>query len=157
MCCGATQARPRHCMAPARRKTAHENSVIFRRAYVDLALAPSPRITRTTRDFEGIARVSAFPADRRVGLDGSLEKGAFATTIDDLRMVPSGFAASGRYALPNPAAARFVYIIVPGSGHTIDGGTVRPAYYQAGGGVEVVFVNGAPKGSVFKPYQIPEL
>jgi hypothetical protein len=144
-------------MAPARRKTAHQNSVIFRRAYVDLALAPSPRITRTTRDFEGFARVSAFPADRRVGLDGSLEKGAFATTIDDLRMVPSGFAASGRYALPNPAAARFVYIIVPGSGHTIDGGTVRPAYYQAGGGVEVVFVNGAPKGSVFKPYQIPEL
>ena len=57
--------------------------------------------------------------------------------------LPSGFAPSGRYALPNPAAAR--------------GGTVRPAHHQSGGGVEIKFVNGAPAGSVFKSYRIPEI
>ncbi len=71
--------------------------------------------------------------------------------------MPSGFAASGRYALPNPAAARYVYIVVPGAGHAIDGGTVRPAHHQSGGGVEVKFVNGAPAGSVFRPYRISEI
>ena len=55
-------------------------------------------------------------------------KGTYATTIEDLKVVPSGFAASGRYALPNPAAARYVYVVVPGAGHKIDGGTVRPAH-----------------------------
>ncbi len=119
-------------------------------------VAPSPRIVRKTLDFEGFARVSPFPKDWRVKPDGALEKDTYATTVNDLRMVPSGFAASGRYALPNPAAARFVFIIVPGPGHSIDGGTVRPAYNQAGGGVEVLFVDGAPKGSV-RPYRIPEL
>jgi len=120
-------------------------------------LAPSPRIVRMTVDFEGFARVSAFPNDRRAKPDGSLESGTYATTVEDLRLVPSGFAAAGRYGLPNPAAARYVHIIVPGAGHRIDGGTVRPAHYQAGGGVEVLFVNGAPPGSVFRPYRIPEL
>lgn len=120
-------------------------------------LAPSPRIVRMTVAFEGFARVSAFPNDRRVKPDGSLEINTYATTIEDLRLVPSGFAAAGRYALPNPAPARYFYVIVPGAGHPIDGGTVRPAYYQAGGGVEVCFVKGAPPGSVFRPYRIPEL
>ena len=120
-------------------------------------LAPSPRIVRDTHDFEGFARVSAFPNDRRVTSEGGLTKDTYATTIEDLKVVPSGFAASGRYALPNPAAARYVYVVVPGAGHKIDGGTVRPAHHQSGGGVEVKFLNGTPAGSVLKPYRIPEL
>lgn len=121
------------------------------------SIAPTPRVYRNTVDFEGFARVSAFPNDRRVKADGSLEPGTYATTIEDLRLVPSGFAAAGRYALPNPVAARYVYMIVPGGGHLINGGTARPAHLQAGGGVEVMFVNGAPSGSAFRPYRIPEL
>ena len=120
-------------------------------------LAPSPRIIRQTVDFEGFARLSAFPKDHRVTSRGGLVSGTYATTVDDLRLVPSGFAAAGRYALPNPAAARYVYLVVPGNGHDIDGGTVRPAHNQAGGGVEVEFVKGVPDGSVFRPYIIPEL
>ncbi len=119
--------------------------------------APAPRLLRATRDFEGFARVSAFQDDRRIAADGGVSPGTYATTVEDLRLVPSGFAATGRYALPNPASARYVYIIVPGAGPAIDGGTVRPANSQAGGGVEVCFTNGAPAGSAFRPYQISEI
>jgi hypothetical protein len=119
---------------------------------------PFPRIRRPTNVNEGFVRFSAFPNDYRIRPNGSVIAGACATTVADSEMVPSGFAAVGRYALPNPASARFVYIIVPGPGVLIDGGTVRPNHLQAGGGVEIAFVNGAPAGSAFvRPYTIPEL
>ena len=120
-------------------------------------LAPAPRLVRDTERFEGFARVSAFAEDPRIGDDGKVAPGTYATTVEDMRLVPSGFAAAGRYALPNPASARYVYLIVPGVGHKLDGGTVRPANSQAGGGVEVLFVDGAPPGSAFRPYRIPEI
>ena len=120
-------------------------------------LAPLPRIKRVTMDYEGFARVSAFPNDWRINPDGALEANSFATTVADLTMVPSGFAAAGRYALPCTASARFVSVIVPGPGVPIDGGTVLPANTQAGGGVEVCFVKGTPPHSVLQPYAIPEL
>ena len=119
--------------------------------------APAPRIIRKTIDYEGFARLSPFPNDWRIQDDGSIAEGTYATTVADLSFIPSGFAAAGRYALPNPASAKYVYIIVPGAGHKIDGGTVRPANNQAGGGVEVLFVDGAPQGSAHRPYLIPEL
>jgi hypothetical protein len=120
-------------------------------------LAPTPILARKTNMNEGFARVSAYPNDKRVLSDGSLVSGTYATTIADIKEVPSGFAAVGRYALPNPMSAVFVYVIVPSSPVLINGGTVRPAFYQAGGGVQVFFSNGAPVGSVFRPYQIPEI
>lgn len=120
-------------------------------------LAPTPILKRTTLAYEGFIRVSAFDKDKRVLSDGALAKETYATTVADMKQVPSGFAAVGRYALPNPMAAIYVYVIVPGSGVLIQGGTVRPAYFQSGGGVEVFFPDGAPPGSVFKPYVIPEI
>jgi len=119
--------------------------------------APTPRVIRTTLDFEGFVRVSAFPNDHRILQDGSVKAGAYATTIADFTLVRSGFAATGRYALPNPASARYAYVIVPGAGCDIDGGTVRPANSQSGGGVEVEFTKGCNSGSAFRPFLIPEL
>lgn len=119
--------------------------------------APAPRVIRQTVDFEGFVRVSAFQNDHRIRSDGSVEKGAFATTIADFALVSSGFAATGRYALPNPASAKYAYVIVPGAGCDIDGGTVRPANSQSGGGVEVEFTKGCNQGSAFRPFAIPEL
>jgi len=119
--------------------------------------APAPRIIRKTIDYEGFARLSPFPNDWRIQDDGSIDEGTYATTVADLSFIPSGFAAAGRYALPSPASANYVYIIVPGAGHKIDGGTVRPANNQAGGGVEVLFVDGVPPDSAHRPYLIPEL
>lgn len=87
-------------------------------------------------------RFSAFPNDRRVNRDGSFVPGTYATTYNDLSMVPSGFAAVGRYALPSTLSARFMYPIVTGAS-PIYVGTATPNYGQAGGGVEVMFPSGA--------------
>lgn len=86
-------------------------------------------------------RFSALPTDPRIGSDGSFTAGTYATTFNDLRLVPSGLAAVGRYALPSPQSARFCFSIVTNSPHKL--GTSLPNFGQAGGGVEVKFHNGA--------------
>lgn len=87
-------------------------------------------------------RYSAFPIDRRVRSDGSFVPGTYATTYNDAAMVPSGFAAVGRYALPSSLSAQFVFPIVTNAS-PIYVGTATPNFGQAGGGVEVLFPNGA--------------
>ena len=88
-------------------------------------------------------RYSAFTIDlRRKPKTGDFLPGTYATTFSDQREVPSGFAAVGRYALPNPLSARYVHPIItydPPS-HV---GTATPNNGQAGGGVEVYFIKGA--------------
>ena len=86
-------------------------------------------------------RFSATEVDLRVKDDGSFVPGTYATTFGDLRMVPSGLAAVGRYALPIPEFARYVRSIVTDAGHKM--GTALPRYSQSGGGVEVKFENSA--------------
>jgi len=88
-------------------------------------------------------RYSPYFKDKRVdSITGNYLPGTFATTYADMHFVPSGFAAVGRYALPNPASAQHVFPIV-----TLDKpnliGTATPNFGQAGGGVEVLFKNGA--------------
>jgi hypothetical protein len=87
-------------------------------------------------------RFSANPNDPRVLRSGDFVKGTYATTYNDLQMVPSGFAAVGRYALPSSLSAKFMYIIITDSVPQLIG-TAVPNFGQAGGGVEVQFVNGA--------------
>jgi hypothetical protein len=120
------------------------------------ALAPSPQLLRTTIAHEGFVRFSAYADDKRVGADGCLTNGTYATTIGDARFAVSGLAVAGRYALPNPSPAIYAYTIVLPEKIQYRVGTARPANYQSGGGVEVLFNDGAPRGSAFKPYQIPE-
>jgi hypothetical protein len=87
-------------------------------------------------------RFGASPVDPRVLPDGSWAPGTYATTYNDLRLIPSGFAAVGRYALPNPHSARYVFPILTMSSPVYIG-TVTPNFGQAGGGVEVLFPDGA--------------
>jgi len=88
-------------------------------------------------------RFCSYWRDKRVDpATGDFLPGTYATTYNDLPFVPSGYAAVGRYALPNPAAARWIFPLV-----TYDKpglmGTATPNFGQAGGGVEVFFDNRA--------------
>lgn len=87
-------------------------------------------------------RFCAYYKDRRVDSNGNFLPGTYATTYPDLHFVPSGFAAVGRYALPNPASARYVFSLVTFDKPTLMG-TAAPNFGQAGGGVEVLFGKGA--------------
>jgi|WetSurMetagenome_2_1015567.scaffolds.fasta_scaffold156856_2 hypothetical protein len=86
-------------------------------------------------------RFSAYTKDKHVDANG-FKRGTYATTYSDIRLVPSGFAAVGRYALPNPASANCVFQILTRATPTLVGAT-SPNFGQAGGGVEVRFDNGA--------------
>jgi hypothetical protein len=90
-------------------------------------------------------RFSTAPRDKRIMPNGDFMPGTYATTYSDFHFVPSGFAAVGRYAIPNPASARFVFQIVTYDRPT-KMGTATPNFGQAGGGVEVIFGSGAKNG-----------
>lgn len=121
-----------------------------------MAVPPLVRpVSRLTMGDEAFIRFSGSPLDHRVGDNGSLKPGTFATTFNDARMVPSGLAAVGRYALPNPLPANYAYTIVPPKGTQIQLGAVAPGFGQAGGGVEVLFPKGS-KPSGFCPHRVPE-
>lgn len=117
-------------------------------------LHPQPLVTTVNKSpVRAYFRYSAFPKDRRVLDNGDFVQDTYATTFNDIRMVPSGFAAVGRYALPNPLSARYVYIILTDTTPFLVGTTV-PNYGQAGGGVEVYFKYGA-KAFSGMPHEIP--
>jgi hypothetical protein len=108
---------------------------------------PLPPFVYATVQGDKFHRLSAFNPDRRIGSNGAVAPGTYATTANDMKVVPSGFAAVGRYALPSRVAACFHYEISPGPGIHILFGTVLPNYGLAGGGVEVYFPSGCPPGS----------
>lgn len=116
----------------------------------------SPPFTLQIRKPEKFVRFSAFKNDRRVRSDRSLLPGSYVTSERDAGFAPSGFAVVGRYALPNPVSATNRFdIAIPGKTPGLVG-TVLPAFGQAGGGVEIELINGAPPGSVNGPTVIPE-
>lgn len=105
---------------------------------------------------EVFKRFSAFANDRRVTAGKGLLPGTFATTKEDADAnVKTGMDAVARYALPNPAPASNVFTINPPKDTDLKRGTTQPAYNQPGSGVEVIFVNGSPDGTVSEPIQIP--
>lgn len=112
----------------------------------------------TTRPNEIFFRYSAFRHDRRINsTDGSVLPGTYATTESDSSLVPSGLAAVGRYALPYPFPAHYVYQLNPPAATQIRCGNSAPAFGQAGGGVEVFFNVGCPASSVkLPPSTIPD-
>jgi hypothetical protein len=109
-----------------------------------------------TRPGEVFKRFSAYANDRRVQSDGSLLAGTYATTEEDARNVKTGSDAVRRYALPNPAPASFVFTTRPPDKTDVQRGTVAPANGQPGGGVEVIFPTGTPKGTTTGPTKIPD-
>ena len=87
-------------------------------------------------------RCSAYNPDKRVDpLTGNFLAGTYATTDSDFPLAPSGFAAVGRYALPNILPAWHHYQIQVSAHTPVTFGTVAPAFGQAGGGVEALFAS----------------
>jgi hypothetical protein len=72
---------------------------------------------------------------------GALLRGTYLASERELPFIKSGFGAVGRFALPLPVPASYVfeYEVVPSvpAGLKIKVGTVAPAFGQAGGGAEV--------------------
>jgi hypothetical protein len=109
-----------------------------------------------TEDDEVFKRFSAYRNDRRVTPDGGLLPGTYATTEKDAENIHTGREAVGRYALPNPQPASFVFTILPDGGTVVHCGIVQPAFGQPGEGVEVLFAQGTEAGTVTGPTKIPD-
>jgi hypothetical protein len=102
-------------------------------------------------------RFSAYANDNRVTSGMGLTPGTFATTKEDADAnVKTGTDAVARYALPNNKPASNVFTITPAEDTEVKRGTAQPAFNQPGGGVEVIFVNGLPDGTVTGPVTIPD-
>jgi len=71
------------------------------------ALVKTVTLTAPRRFF----RFSAFNQDKRVNANGEFAAGTYAAPESETGMVPSGFAAVGRFALPNTSPASFKYTI----------------------------------------------
>lgn len=91
--------------------------------------------THTITTTESYFRFSWLSHDPRYS-GGALSAGTYLTSANDQSFVNTGFGAVGRYALPIPVPAVFVFHYQLSAG-TISVGTVAPAFGQAGGGVEV--------------------
>lgn len=101
-------------------------------------------------------RFSAYENDFRVTSSKGLTAGTYATTAEDAINVKTGMEAVARYALENKAPANKVFTITPPQDTKLKRGIVEPAYGEKGGGVEVIFVDGSPSGTVTGPVLIPE-
>ena len=119
---------------------------------------PHGSYSATSGTRELFVRYSAFRRDFRIDPNnGSVLPNTYVTTATDAPHVPSGLAAVGRYALPNPAPALYEFTIDPPLGSPIHCGTVAPKFGQAGGGVEVLFTAGfVLQGAVQGPVPILE-
>jgi hypothetical protein len=78
--------------------------------------------------------------DHRFAL-GMLAPGTYLTTALDQKFVNTGFGAVGRYALPIPVPALYVFEYELPTGSLLQVGTVQPNFGQSGGGVEVKTVS----------------
>jgi hypothetical protein len=84
-------------------------------------------------------RCEHWPVSRRVLAPHTVLAGTYGFPESELDFVPTGFAAVGRYALPDLPPACRRYEIRPDTGDTVQCGASVPLYGQAGGGVEVMF------------------
>jgi hypothetical protein len=113
-------------------------------------LPPTPRrptyiyghlpFTGITQAGDVFYRCEHWATSRRVRYaTNDILAGTYGFPASELPFVPTGFAAVGRYALPDLPPACRRYEITPPSGYTLQCGACVPLYGQAGGGVEVMF------------------
>jgi hypothetical protein len=87
---------------------------------------------------------------------GKISERTFAAPASELPFVPSGFAAVGRYALPKLPPYCWRWELQPVAGKEIAVGACVPLYGQAGGGVEVKFLEPTDnRGPIANPVKIP--
>lgn len=103
---------------------------------------------------------TAFVAASRRALNpGEIEQGTFASPESELSVLPTGFAAVARNALPSFFPAVFRYELEPVLGSPFLCGAVVPMFGQSGGGVEVMFSDpqtrnrrAIPPATIVAPY-----
>lgn len=105
---------------------------------------------------DAFLRFEPWPTSRRVK-GTTVTAGTYAGPISEQHLVPNGFAAVGRYALPNLLPACTVWKIEPKPGTDLAVGASVPLYGQAGGGAEVCFTNGTTKANIGKEPSLPVL
>jgi hypothetical protein len=104
-------------------------------------------------------RCEPFPTSRRIDqTNRTVASGTYAAPASELPFMPTGLAAVARYALPSLFPARWRWELQPSAGTMIDYGASVPLYGQSGGGVEVMFPNGATnRGPIANPVVLPVL
>lgn len=112
-------------------------------------------VSSTTAKLNMYQRASAYQKDHRIlWTNMSVVKDTYLSPISEKTFFTSGLAVVGRFALPTPFPANYVWDINPQTGISLKAGTVRPAFGQAGGGVEIVLNSNSGKNSVKQPYQL---
>ncbi|WP_176250209.1 hypothetical protein [Sulfitobacter sp. HGT1] len=119
-----------------------------------------PFAGQTTDDFV-FYRCEPFPTSRSINRSTgeiSVSGGLYGFPPSELQFVPSGFAAVGRYALPNVAPSIFRWQLKAPSGVDFSAGASVPLFGQAGGGVEVCMEKDFQNvGNVADPVVLPSL
>lgn len=136
--------------------SSREARIFEGRAY-KVGTGPASEASLEESDFdEHFLRFSAFENDLRIRPDGSVRAGTYVTTDEDgMDHVKTGMDAVRRYALPNPDPAVHRFYLQPPDPIPVRRGTVQPANGQPGGGVEVIFEDGAPAGTKHNQDEIP--
>lgn len=105
-----------------------------------------------TKNNEQFRRSSAYSNDRRIDFaNNSVYPNTYLAPFSDKIFFTSGLALVGRYALPTPFPANYVWIVKVKARLALKAGTVRPAFGQAGGGVEIVLSTDSGNNSVSPP------
>lgn len=110
---------------------------------------------KTTKG-DAFLRYEPWPTSRRV-FGTTVTPGTFAGPLSEQPLVPNGFAAVGRYALPSLLPACTVWEIVPPAGTDLEAGASVPLFGQAGGGAEVCFSTGTTTAKVIGRKPLPVL
>lgn len=148
--------RPAQSLHGVRRIAVNARKALLQESLAAVGPAKDAPVTLTL-DGEVFKRFSAYANDRRVTAGRGLTRGTFATTREDADAhVKTGADAVHRYALENKTPASNVFTITPPKETNLQRGIVEPAYGEPGGGVEVIFVNGSPDGTVTDPKRIPD-
>lgn len=132
------------------------NNSFLEQKYMGRRLHQSPPFDRNACKGSVMYRYTMLRDDPRIGSNGEVSPGTFATTSSDAAFVASGFGAVGRYALPALLPRCYKFKIVPPDGAPIKVGACQPNFGQAGGGVEVEFTTALPAGSAAFDSSIPE-
>ncbi|WP_208931243.1 hypothetical protein [Rheinheimera sp. F8] len=109
-------------------------------------------VTRT----DSFYRFSPYANDRRIDfVKKQIHAGTYLAPESERNFLSSGLSVVGRYALPSPFPAVYMWRIQPPDGTPLAAGTVRHAFGQAGGGVEVVLHSCSGPNSVFRMKKLP--
>jgi len=121
------------------------------------APVPPPGTTLTVRTVstgdDGFIRFSYTRNDPRIEATGGVAAKTYATTYRDGVIITSGLSAVGRYALPVPLPATYLFLLTPPADTPVHFGAAVPLFGQAGGGVEVYFPNKFT--NILRPFTVP--